>query len=162
MLHRPAESATQSRLGHTIRMNLSKFPMLTTAALGLLISGNVASDENPAWKTATYMSAWGPCPPGESCGSWWLMDRATHSVERRGRGAKPAHKLSDQEWVRLEELVRAARQQASTCPSPPTDVFDTMYFVDDDGTKSNVEVTGCVFDRRDNAAKTLSGWLNHL
>jgi hypothetical protein len=37
-----------------------------------------------------------------------------------------------------------------------------MDFVDDDGTKSNVEVTGCVFDRGDNAAKTLSAWLNQL
>jgi hypothetical protein len=140
-------------------MNLSRF-LLFIAAVGWPFMGsNAASDEHRDWKSATYISAWGPCPQGESCGSVWLMDRATQSIERKGSKATAPHKLSDQEWAQLEEMVREARQQASSCPAPPTDVFETLEIVDDDGTKVSVEVTGCVFDQGTNAPKTLAGWL---
>jgi hypothetical protein len=140
-------------------MNFSRFPLLIAVVGSLFGSSNAASDEHQNWKSATYMSAWGPCPQGESCGSVWSMDRATQSIERKGLNASAPHKLSDQEWVRVEGMVRAARQQASSCPVPPTDVFETLEIVDGDGAKISLEVTGCVFDQGANAPKTLASWL---
>ncbi len=140
-------------------MNLARFLLLIAAVGGLFMSSNVASDEHLDWTRATYVSAWGPCPQGGSCGSVWLMDRATQSIERKGLKAVASHKLSDQEWTQLEEMVREARQQASSCPAAPTDVFETLEIVDGDGTKVSVEVTGCVFDQGTNAPKTLTSWL---
>lgn len=140
-------------------MNLFRFLLLITVVGGLFVSSDAASDEHLNWKSAIYMSAWGPCPQGESCGSVWLMDRATQSIERKGLKSTAPHKLSDQEWAQLGKMVREARQQASSCPAPPTDVFETLEIVDSDGTKQSVEVTGCVFDQGTNAAKTLASWL---
>jgi hypothetical protein len=141
------------------RMSLSRFLLLIAVVGGLFVSSKAAGDEHPSWKSATYMSAWGPCPPNENCGSVWLMDRATQSIERKGLKATAPHKLSDQEWAQLEEMVRAARQQASSCKAPPTDVFETLEIVNADGTQDSVEVTGCVFDQGTNAPKTLASWL---
>jgi hypothetical protein len=140
-------------------MNLSRFLLLIAAVVGLFVSGKAASGEHPSWESATYMSAWGPCPPGGSCGSVWLMDRATQSIERKGLKAAAPHKLSDQEWAQLDQMVIEAKQQASRCSRPPTDVFETLEIVDGDGTRESVEVTGCVFDQGTNAPKTLASWL---
>ncbi|MBD8898968.1 hypothetical protein [Rhodanobacter sp. DHG33] len=144
-------------------MNPSRLLPFIAAASALLASGYAAGDEHPNWKSATYISAWGPCPPGENCGSEWLADRATHSIVRKeGSKAMAPYKLSDQEWIQLEAMINAARQQASTCPPPPNDVFETLEVVGSDGTKLSLDVTGCAFDGNANAVKTLAAWFqNH-
>lgn len=140
-------------------MNLSRIPLLVAAISALFVSCQAASDEKPRWKSVTYMSAWGPCPRDESCGSVWLLDRATQTIERKGLKAAPPRKLSSEDWRGLEEMVRQATEQASGCPQPPTDVFETLQIVNSDDTQHSFEITGCVFDEGTNPAKTLASWL---
>ena len=139
-------------------MKLTWVLPFVAAACALFTSGRATSDEYPNWKRVTYISAWGPCPQGGSCGSVWLVDRATQSIERKGGKDIAPHKLSGQEWMQLEEMVRLAKLQASTCLAAPTDVFETLEIEDSDNIKHSLDVTGCVFDQGANSVKTLAAW----
>lgn len=140
-------------------MNQSRLLLLVAAISTVFVSSHATGSEKPQWKTATYMSAWGPCPRDESCGSVWLLDRATRSIERKGQKATSLHKLASEDWGQLEELLSLVTQKASACPAPPTDVFETLQIVNSDGTRLSYEITGCVFDDSPNPAKTLASWL---
>ena len=140
-------------------MNRSGLLLLVAASSVAFVGGHATASEKPQWKTVTYMSAWGPCPRDERCGSVWLLDRATRSIERKGLKATPLHKLASEDWGQLEELLSLATHKASACPPPPTDVFETLQIVNSDGTQLSYEITGCVFDDSSNPAKTLASWL---